>query len=308
MDTYKIDHVARITGLTKHVIRSWERRFNLLKPERGDNRYRMYSQEDVDLLLYIKGQLEEGFAIGELAGLGRENLMERMRNQTLRTSDVEETSLERINNTLVSSLVPFNKAKFIRTLNEGVSLLPFEEVFYKIFIPLQRKVGDMWHEGEIGVGVEHFVSNHIRQKFLSLLNQLPVTQQGPKVVISCLPGDHHELGAWMAAYLCAMSACQVYYLGANMPVKELGAFCTLTRPSLVLLSCTGDLSEPETKSLAEDYRRLVLPVCPIWAGGSAMFSLGKYFSQNGIEVLESMHVLEERLKRLSQFLGPEERK
>jgi DNA-binding transcriptional MerR regulator len=308
MDTYKIDHVARITGLSKHVIRSWERRFHLLKPERGGNRYRMYSQEDVDLLLYIKSQLEEGFAIGELANLGRESLIEKMRNLTLRTSYVEETPLERINQILISSLAPFDKGKFVRTLNEGVSLLPFEEVFYKIFIPLQRKVGNMWHEGKIGVGEEHFVSNLIRQKFLSLLNQLPVSSQGPKVIISCLPEDYHELGSWMVAYLCAINACQVYYLGANMPVKELGAFCTLTRPSLVLLSCTGDYSEPEAKSLAEDYSRLVMTVCPIWAGGASMNSLGKHFSKNGIEVLDSMHVLEERLKRLVQFLEPDKRK
>ena len=305
MDTYKIDHVARITGLSKHVIRSWESRFRILKPERGDNRYRMYSQQDVDLLLYIKEQLEDGFAIGELANLGRENLIERMNSQTAITSQAEETPLERINKILISSLTPFDKGKFVRALNEGVSLLPFDEVFYKVFVPLQRKVGDMWHEGKIGIGQEHFVSNQIRQKILSLLNQLPVSKQGPKVVISCLPDDYHEMGAWMAAYHCSISGCQVFYLGANMPVKELGAFCTLTRPSLVLLSCTGDFSEPEAKSLAEDYTKLVLPVCPIWAGGSALSSLGKYFAQNGVEVLESLHVLEDRLKRLSQFLNPD---
>jgi DNA-binding transcriptional MerR regulator len=306
MDTYKIDHVAKITGLNKHVIRSWERRFNLLKPERGENRYRMYSQDDLDLLIYIKKQLDDGFAIGELASFGRQNLIKRMLNQNHRTPDNEETLLKRINKTLISCLDPWDKGMFVRTLNEGVSLLPFEEVFYKIFIPLQRKVGEMWHEGKIGVGEEHFVSNHIRQKFLSLLNkflsllnQLPVTQQGPKVVISCLPGDYHELGAWMASYLCSINDCQVYYLGADMPIKELGAFCTLTRPSLVILSCTGNFSEPQAKSLAEDYGRLVLSVCPIWAGGAATIdTLGNSFSQYGIEVLDSMHVLEDRLKRL----------
>ncbi len=304
MDTYKIDHVARLTGLSKHVIRSWERRYDLLQPVRGDNRYRMYSEEDVDLLIYIKRQLENGFAIGELARLGRQNLIERMRSSTVRAGEAEEPPLNRINNNLVSSINPLDKERFIRILNEGVSLLPFEQVFYKIFVPLQLKVGDMWHEGKIGVGVEHFVTNQIRQKFLAFLNQIPVSHQGPKVVISCLPEDSHELGAWMVAYLCSMNSCQVYYLGAKMPIKELGAFCTLTRPSLVLLSCTGKFSKREVKSITEDYCNLVLPACPIWAGGAAMESLGKSFTQNGIEVLGSMHVLEDRLKRLSHFLNP----
>ncbi len=107
----------------------------------------------------------------------------------------------------------------------------------------------------------------------------------------------------MAAYRCSMNKYQVFYLGANMPVKELGAFCTLTRPNLVLLSGTGDLTEKEAKSLAEDYAKLVLPFCPVWAGGPAMASMGKYCLENGIDILESLHVLEDRLKRLSHFLN-----
>jgi DNA-binding transcriptional MerR regulator len=292
-----------LTGLTKHVIRSWERRFDLLNPERGDNRYRMYSQEDVDLLVYIKNQLEEGFAIGELANLGRENLIDQMRNHKDRPEVSEALPLERIQNLLVSSLIPFDRVKFIRAFNESVALFSFDEVFYKIFIPLQRKVGELWHQGKIGVGEEHFVTNQIRQKFLSLLNQFPVSEQGPKVVLACLPNDHHELGAWIAAYQCSMNGCQIFYLGANMPVKELGAFCTLTRPNLVILSCTGNFSEEEAKTLVSDYAEQVLPVCPIWAGGAAMNLMGSYFLGNGIEVLDSLNVLEERLKRLPYFLG-----
>jgi MerR family transcriptional regulator, light-induced transcriptional regulator len=303
MDTYKIDHVAKLTGLTKHVIRSWERRFDLLKPDRGDNRYRIYSQEDVDLLIYLKNQLEEGFAIGELASLGRENLINQMQSKKDRADASDSLPLERIHNLLVSSFTPFDRIKFVRALNESASLLAFDEVFYKIFIPLQRKVGDLWHQGKIGIGEEHFVTNQIRQKFLSILNQIPIAEEGPKIIIACLPNDYHELGAWMAAYRCSMNGYQVFYLGANMPVKELGTFCTLTRPNLVLLSGTGDLTEKEAKSLAEDYAKFVLPFCPVWAGGPAMASMGSYCLENGIDVLESLHVLEDRLKRLSHFLN-----
>ncbi len=302
MDTYKIDHVARLTGLSKHVIRSWERRFDLLKPIRGDNRYRMYSREDVELLIYLKGQLEEGFAIGELASLGREGLFAQMQNNKDKVDDSAENPFKHILDALLSAISPLNRTRFIRLLNESSAIFPFDEVFYKIFIPLQRKIGDLWHEGKIGVGEEHFVTNHIRQKFLSVLNQIPISSQGPKVVIACLPNDYHELAAWVGAYQSAMSGCQVFYLGANMPVKELGAFCTLTRPNLVLLSCTATLSEPEARSLVDDYAQMVLPICPIWAGGSAMVSMREHFNEKGIEVLDSLHVLEDRLKRLSRFL------
>ena len=304
MGLYKIDHVAKLTGLSKHVIRSWERRFDLLNPVRGGNRYRMYTQEDVDLLIFIRRELESGFAIGELAKLGREALIGQMAYKQKSLDKSKESPLTRINEKLIASLSPFDKNKFVSELNEAVSLISFKEVFFKIFIPLQRRVGDMWHEGQIGVGEEHFVTHHIKQKFLSVLNQLPVSDDGPKVVISCLPNDYHEMGATIAAYQCAINGCQVFYLGANMPVEGLAEFCSKTRPNLVLLSCSKELDDLEAKSLAEEYSKNLLPICSVWAGGPSMSeSLGKYFIENGITVLDSLNILETRLKNLQHFLG-----
>lgn len=302
MDAYKIDHVAKLTGLSKHVIRSWERRFDLLQPERGGNRYRIYTQQDVDLLLHIRKELEDGFAIGELAKFGRENLIAQMSHKKTVLDASNESPVARINETLIESLIPLDRNKFIRTLNEAVSLFSFGEVFFKIFIPLLRQVGDLWHEGKIGVGEEHFVTHQIRQRFLSVLNQLPVSDEGPKVVISCLPNDYHEMGALIAAYQCAINGYQVFYLGANMPVESLVEFCAQTRPTLVLLSCSNELEDSEAKSLADKYARNLLPICSIWAGGSAMHVLGSYFVGNGIDVLDSLNLLETRLKNLPHYL------
>ena len=72
MNTHRIHRVAKLTGLSRDVIRVWERRFGLLKPTRGANRYRNYSDEDVALLRYLKQQLDAGASIGDLAKLGRE--------------------------------------------------------------------------------------------------------------------------------------------------------------------------------------------------------------------------------------------
>ena len=302
MDAYKIDHVAKLTGISKHVIRSWEKRFDLLNPERGGNRYRMYSQQDVDLLSYIKKELEEGFAIGELAKLGRDNLLLQMdhKNKILHSSN--EGPLIRVNGILIDSLLPFDKNKFIRALDEAVVLLSFDQVILKILVPLQQRVGDLWHEGKIGAGEEHFVTHHVRQKFLSIINQMPASDKGPKVIISCLPDDYHEMGACIAAYYCAINGCQVFYLGANMPIDALKDFCVLTSPALILLACTKELEDFEAKSLADQYANKLLPICPIWAGGSAMDSLGEYFSEKGIDVLDSLNILLDRLKDLPRYL------
>ena len=64
-----------------------------------------------------------------------------------------------------------------------------------------------------------------------------------------------------------------------MPVESLVEFCTLTRPTLVLLSCSNELEDSEAKSLADKYARTLLPICPVWAGGSAMDLFRQILSQ-----------------------------
>ena len=67
MNAHRIHRVAKLTGLSKDVVRVWERRFGLVKPGRSANRYREYSDEDVALLRFLKGELERGQTIGALA-------------------------------------------------------------------------------------------------------------------------------------------------------------------------------------------------------------------------------------------------
>src|ERR1041384_7104244 len=79
MNTHRIHRVARLTGLSKDVVRVWERRYGLVKPVRSANRYREYSDDDVALLRFLKAELEGGQTIGALAVEGRESLLRRMR-------------------------------------------------------------------------------------------------------------------------------------------------------------------------------------------------------------------------------------
>ncbi len=61
---YKINEVADIVGVEAYVLRYWETKFPMLKPERRSNDERRYRQKDVELLLRIRHLLyEEKFTI-----------------------------------------------------------------------------------------------------------------------------------------------------------------------------------------------------------------------------------------------------
>ena len=199
MNTHRIHRVAKLTGLSKDVIRVWERRFELLKPTRGANRYRNYSDEDIALLRYLKEQLDAGGSIGELSKLGREELLGRARANAPRVSFVDQT-FSRLLRELLSTLDPFDRVTFEKRLNGAVAVVPFEEALHGILLPLQEQVGQLWHEGRVNVAIEHYVTKQIQQKIFSAMNQLPVAEFGAKVVVACPPDEEHDIAALAVAY------------------------------------------------------------------------------------------------------------
>ena len=165
MNTHRIHRVAKLTGLSRDVIRVWERRYGLVKPSRSANRYRIYSDEEVALLRYVKNEMDKGQSIGDLIAVGREKLLASA-SRVAAAEAVASPPYERVLHELVSTLEPLNRNSFERRLNGAVAVIPFEEALYGILLPLQTRVGQLWHDGQLGVAVEHYVTNQVRQKDL----------------------------------------------------------------------------------------------------------------------------------------------
>jgi methanogenic corrinoid protein MtbC1 len=248
------------------VIRAWERRHGLVTPVRGANRYRLYNDEDVRLFRYLKARVDEGMSIGELAEIGREKLLEQAEREFVSTS-VEPPPSERLLADLTQALHENDRAEFELKLNGGLAVIPFEEALHRFLLPLQEHVGQLWHDGKLGVAQEHYASNQIKQKIFSAINQLRVVEKGPRVVVACPSEEWHEISAMTAAYLCAVRGCRVHYLGANLPIPELAKFCEQVRPAYVLLSMTVDRSVDEIKNIIQELVTLVSLVAPVGVGG-----------------------------------------
>lgn len=306
MNAYRIHRVAKLVGLSKDVIRVWERRYGLVKPLRGANRYREYTDEDVALLRFLKQELDRGQTIGALAVEGRDALLQRMRTTSAPTVQ-ELEPLDHLLDELISLLEPLDKTRFEQKLNGAVAVIPFEETVQRILLPLQRRIGVLWHEGRLNVAVEHYVTKIVQQKLFSVINQLPFHDAGPRVVIACPEGESHEIGAQAVAYLAATRGCQVFYLGPNLPGSDLQAFCDGVKPDLVLLSLTEIKSEDTAKRLVKELGTLAAH-WPVAIGGQGALSIQPLLQSAKIELLDDFASLHGRLmhlvaKRMLSSLG-----
>ena len=297
MNSHRIHRVAKLTGLSKDVVRVWERRYGLVKPLRSANRYREYTDEDVALLRFLKEELDRGQTIGALAVEGRDSLLQRMRASSVPTPQ-SFTPHDHLLDELVALLDPLEKTQFEQKLNGAVAVIPFEESVQRILLPLQRRVGELWHEGRLNVAVEHYVTKLIQQKLFSVMNQLPINEFGPRVVIACPEGEAHEIGAQAVAYLAATRGCHVYYLGPNLPNSDLRALCERIKPDLVLLSLTEIKSDAAARHLMHELESLSTQ-WPVAIGGQGARAIEhRLLHERKIELLDDLPALHNRVMTL----------
>jgi DNA-binding transcriptional MerR regulator len=76
-ELYGIGAVAKLTGLTDHTIRVWERRYDAVVARRAPNGRRVYTPSDVEKLGLLKRLTSQGLSIGQIAGDSIEQLRER---------------------------------------------------------------------------------------------------------------------------------------------------------------------------------------------------------------------------------------
>lgn len=79
---YRIGAVCRLTGLSQHVLRVWEKRYGVVQPQRAANQRRLYSESDIHKLGMLKNLVDQGQAIGSIADLSIEQLENRIQQSS----------------------------------------------------------------------------------------------------------------------------------------------------------------------------------------------------------------------------------
>jgi methanogenic corrinoid protein MtbC1 len=240
--------------------------------------------------------MEDGATIGALAGEGHDSLIARMRLVRPISSE-EQHPHERLLDELMVALDPLDKAGFERRLNGAVAVIPFEEAVQRILLPLQCRVGERWHQGHLTIAVEHYVTKLIQQKMFAVMNQLPVNESGPCVLIGCPEGESHEIGAQAVAYIAATRGCHVYYLGPNLPSSDLLSFCDRIQPDLVLLSITETKSDADARRQIKELE-IISAHWPVAVGGQGARAMGELLRDTRIELVEDLTALQRRLMTL----------
>jgi MerR family transcriptional regulator, light-induced transcriptional regulator len=218
MANYSIKDLERLTGIKAHTIRIWEKRYNLIEPERTATNIRAYCDAELKKLLNISILNKNGYKISKIANLTPDEIA----NNINKLSESSSDSLSQIEN-LAIAMIDIDETKFEKILSRSIIQLGFEDTVNRILRPFFVKIGLMWQTGSINPAQEHFVSNLVRQKMLVAIDS-QITGESPnsKNFTLFLPeGEMHELGLLFANYQIRKRGHNVVYLGQSVPLADL---------------------------------------------------------------------------------------
>lgn len=245
MGKYSIKDLEELSGIKAHTIRIWEKRYNLIEPERTSTNIRYYSDEDLKKLLNVSMLNRHGLKISRLADMSREQIAEMVVNLSKESSDVE-TQVEN----MIVSMLDLDEAKFERILSNSILKTGFEETLIKIIYPFFERIGLLWLIGTINAAQEHFISNLMRQKLIAAIDgQLPGKNENPKTFMLFLhEAELHELGLLFYNYLLRKHGHRVIYLGQAVPFNDLIQIAEIQKIDVLLTSFTTGIGETELES------------------------------------------------------------
>lgn len=245
---YNINDLEKLTGIKAHTIRIWEKRYNLLEPNRTGTNIRYYTEKDLKKLLNISILNKNGIKISRIAELGEQEINEKVIEFTTRNSDVEDQV-----QALTMAMFHMNIQKFEKILTVSYINRGFENTYKDIIMPFLTKLGLLWQTGTITPAQEHFASNIIRRKIIVAIDSLLATyhEKSKRFVLFLPEGEFHEIGLLFAYYLLKKNNHHVTYLGSSVPFYSIDEYNYFHQSDFLITSFTNAMSTPQMEEFMQ---------------------------------------------------------
>ncbi len=302
---HPIKAVARRTGLSTHVIRAWEKRYNALEPQRSATNRRLYSDVDIERLMLLKRASETGHNIGQIAALPDEELQSMI---SADTNSVGRASLKSGNES--PSVINFHIQECLAAIEQldGERLdLCFRKasvaftqpvLLEEVIVPLMRQVGGHWEEGRMRVAHEHLATAMVRNFLGTLASGYRVAQNAPVIVIGTPPGQVHELGGVLATVTALAAGWKVVYLGVETPASEFAMAVQKSQARAVGISIIYPPDDPRTVEELRRIRQMLTDTVDIIVGGESSTSYAGELTRLRMFHVKNLSELRQQLGRL----------
>jgi DNA-binding transcriptional MerR regulator len=242
----RIGELSRRTGVPPEVLRAWESRYGVLRPERSAGGFRLYSEDDVRRIETMQRLIGGGVSTGEAA---RASLAEQAASPSPPAMRLAE---------LRAAVEALDEAAAHAVVDAAIAELTTDALLTSIVLPLLHDLGRRWESGDVSIAHEHFASTLLRGRLLGLARGWG-RGGTPHVLLACAPDEEHDLPLIALGLALRARGARITYLGARTPYESLADAVTQLRPEICVVSATVPLpgrGEKLLKSIASRTRLL----------------------------------------------------
>lgn len=303
---FTIKAVQSRTGIKPVTLRAWERRYDLLSPVRMPNGYRLYSERDIQLLLWVQRKLDSGISISQVVQHFKQIRSKELWPETIQNI-APETPRQKpprpprdYAEMLFGAMVGRKEKRANAILENTQKYFDLQTIFQEVITPAMELLGEAWFRGEIRITTEHVASGYIKGKLLGIMHSLPMAKEGALILVGCGPEETHELGALMFAVLLRQQGYFVEYLGPDLPTEDLIDYSIQVRPKLICLT----ISQEDTAYLLKGFAAQLASL-----RGKPKFAYSGRFIQDNVELQNDLggiylgDTLGEGLEKVKQLIA-----
>ena len=302
---HPITVVSKRTGLTKDVIRIWERRYHAVNPERDESGRRLYTEADLYKLMLLKQAVDGGRRISDVVNLTDEQIRNLVKADDLSHQIYNaipvENNLESAQDFLSGSLnavMVMDSSGLIEILSKAEIQLGRFRLRSEVIVPLINKIGDNWSNGSLRISAEHLASAVIKAFISEQWSKRQFPPNAPIIVITTPSGQIHELGAQLAAEVAVENGWQPIYLGPNLPAEEIAAVALKRQAKAIALSIVYPNDDPYLDHELTKLRSAVGRNIAIITGGAAVGNYQATLKKIKATIFEDFHKFVNFLKSI----------
>lgn len=234
---YNIKAAAKLLDMPKVTIRSWETRYNAITPARTESGHRLYSEQNLEDLKWLKIQVQErGFKISEAVKQLHASKRKPTEKAVMTTTSTDEEPFSKSIQELYLAASEMDTERFNYLLDLNFSLFHYRTVFFSIIAPLMVHIGEEWENGSLTAAHEHMISHIVQQRFSHFFRIFPTSTEMPKVMALCPSGENHQLGLLLFTLFLRENGFPVMYFGQDTPIDGLPEAARQQQTEIVCMS------------------------------------------------------------------------
>jgi len=152
----------------------------------------------------------------------------------------------------------------------------FETILSEYLPLIMQKIGILWQKNKITVVDQHVSTDLCTYIMFRLSEELEIKDTLPyKAVVSCVPGESHEMGAEILETYLELKGWSTLSMGHIAPQNDILQAVLVMKPDVVFLSISMISRLPKARKMAYEIRSALPGVRIVMGGRAAMFAKNK---------------------------------